>query len=127
MRSVLLGAVVLAFIATLYGVALGLMSEEAARASAFIGLVAANLALIFVSRSASASISTLLHRPNAIFWSIAAGAALALALCLYAPAVSRVFRFAPPAAESVAVAVAGTIATVLLAGVVLRRRSSAQL
>jgi Ca2+-transporting ATPase len=119
-RSVLLGAVVLALTAAGYGFALEVMSEEAARTFAFIALVAANLALIFVSRSGSASLRTLLGRSNAVFWWIAAGAAAALMLAIYVAPAAAIFQFAAPPASLTALAVGGAMAAVLIAGSALR-------
>ena len=96
------------------------MSDEAARTFAFIALVAANLALIFVSRSGSASLRTLLGRSNAVFWWIAAGAGGALMLAIYVAPAAAIFQFAAPPAPVVALAVAGAMAAVLIAGSALR-------
>ena len=122
-RSVLLGAIVLAFIAAAYGVALNLMAEEAARAVAFMGLVVANLTLIFVSRSRSATFRALLAKSNKIFWWIVVLAAGALALSIYLAPVAAVFRFAPPPWSAVITVAAGVAATVLLTGAWLRGRA----
>jgi Ca2+-transporting ATPase len=122
-RSVLLGAVVLAFAILQYWLALHLLSESAARALAFVAIVASNLALIFVSRSQTASLPALLAKPNRIFWWIAGLACFALVLTIYAPPVARVFQFAPPSVGAVCIVTAAGALLVLLTGRVLRQRT----
>jgi Ca2+-transporting ATPase len=121
-RSVLLGAMVLAFSVAVYGAALTVMGEGAARGLAFIGVVIANLALIFVSRSRSGSLGALLTKPNRIFWWITGGACLALALSIYAPPIATLFLFTAPAPQAVSVVAGSAIVLVLLAGGLLRQR-----
>jgi P-type Ca2+ transporter type 2C len=121
-RSVLLGAIVLVFSVAVYGVALTIMSEGAARALAFIAIVIANLALIFVSRSRSASLGALLTKANRIFWWIAGVACLALALAIYTPPIAALFQFTAPVPEAVGLVVGCAVVLVLFAGGLLRRR-----
>lgn len=119
-RSVFLGALVLAFTLTIYGSALALMDEHSARALTFVGLVVANLALIFVSRSRSASFAAIYTRPNAVYWWITGVACTALAVVIYVPAVATLFRFSPPPWSSVAIIVVSATTLVLLTGKWLR-------
>lgn len=120
-RSLLLGILVLAFAVFVYGFALALMPEQSARALTFLGVVIANLALIFVSRSRSESFSTIYARPNAVYWWIAGLACLALAAVIHVPAVAAVFKFAPPPPLAAGVVLVLAILLVLIAGRWLRR------
>jgi len=122
--SVLLGALVLTFGTILYGTALAVMPENAARALAFLGVVIANLALIFVSRSRSETLATIYARPNSVFWWIAGLASCALAIVIYVPAVASLFKFAPPPWTTVGPTALAAISVVLIAGSLLRRRSA---
>jgi Ca2+-transporting ATPase len=119
-RSVLLGVVVLLFGAVLYGSALNYMPEHGARALAFLGIVVANLTLIFVSRSRSESLVAIYARPNAVYWWIASLACIALATVIYVPAVAALFRFAPPPRTTVLLTIIVAVALVLAAGRWLR-------
>jgi Ca2+-transporting ATPase len=121
-RSVLLGTIMLAFSVAVYGVALTVMREGAARALAFTSVVIANLALIFVSRSRSDSFGALLAKPNKIFWWIAGVACLALALTIYAPPIAALFQFTAPVPETVGLVAGCAVVLVLFAGGLLRRR-----
>ena len=88
--------------------------EAAARAAAFIALVASHFGLVVVSRSRSASLATTLGRQNRAFWQMLAiaGALLAAAMAI-APA-RALFRFAWPGADSLAVALATGLAVLLV-------------
>ena len=120
-RSVVLGVVSLAVATTVYGFALRETTVEEARTLAFIAVAAGNLALIFVSRSRSASALDILQRPNRIFWWISALAVLALTVTVFVPAVAAVFQFSrPPLAATLAVFVVA-VSAVLLTGLALRR------
>jgi Ca2+-transporting ATPase len=110
-RSLYLGTIVLVLMAVLYGAALGTMPEPAARALAFAGLIAANLALIFVSRSRTESLATIYSRPNAIFWWIVVFACGALLMSIHVPPIAAVFGFAtPPIGYVLAVTLAAVVA-----------------
>jgi Ca2+-transporting ATPase len=124
-RSVLLGTLALTFGAILYGTALALMPENAARALTFLGVVVTNLTLIFVSRSPSERFATLYARPNAIFWWIAGLASCALMIVIWVPAVASLFKFAPPPWIAVGIAALSAISAVLLAASTSRHRSAA--
>ena len=89
------------------------LSEPAARAFAFTTLVIANLALIFSHRSRARSLLASLLAPNAVLWIVTALAIGLLALALYLPVLSGVFRFAPLPPSELAMAVGLGLASVL--------------
>jgi P-type Ca2+ transporter type 2C len=121
-RSVLLGLLVLAFTTATYVGALNWLAESEARALVFVSLVISNLALIFVSRSGSASLATIYSRPNAVFWIIIAMAVGALLAVTHISAIADLFRFAsPPWMAAAGVAIAATV-FVLVAGSVLQHQ-----
>jgi Ca2+-transporting ATPase len=82
------------------------LQEAAARAFVFTALVAGNLALIFSNRSRSNPVWASLRTPNRTLWVVVAATLLMLALALYVPWLSGLFRFAPLAAGEVAMAAA---------------------
>ncbi len=98
--ALLQGIGVLGVVMGAYGWADGRLSETEARAFAFTTLVIANLALIFSNRSRTRSLLASLRAPNPILWIVTAVTLGFLALSLYLPSLSGVFRFAPlPLAE----------------------------
>ncbi len=119
-RSIGLGTCVMIWTVCVYGVALRWLEDPSARALVFVSLVCANVALIFVSRSRTASVRAIARRHNNVFWIMAALAALALALVIYIPSVASIFRFTPPAWEMVTAVAVATIALVLVTGRWLR-------
>jgi Ca2+-transporting ATPase len=125
-RSVLLGVVPLLAGTFVYGIALRTVEVDEARALAFVAILAGNLALIFVSRSSSASLLGILHRPNRIFWWITGLALLALVATIYVPTIARVFHFHQAPLATVCAVFALTVSAVLLAGTALRRRPAYQ-
>ncbi|MEB2311152.1 MAG: cation-translocating P-type ATPase [Sorangiineae bacterium] len=70
--------------------------EDEARALAFVTMVLGNLAVILVNRSLAATALSRLRTPNRALWWVVAGAFVFLAVSLYVPDVSRLFRFAAP-------------------------------
>jgi len=98
--ALLQGIGVLLVVMGAYVWAEGRLAEPEARAFAFTTLVVANLALIYSNRSRAHTLLASLVAPNPILW-IVTGLALALlALALYLPFLTGVFRFAPlPPAE----------------------------
>jgi Ca2+-transporting ATPase len=121
-RSVLLGLLVFLVTAATYVLALRRFSETEARALVFMSLVISNLALIFVSRSGTASLATIYARPNAVFWAIIAVAVGALLAVTQIPAVADLFRFGSPpwlAAAGVAITAIGFV---LVAGSALQHQ-----
>jgi Ca2+-transporting ATPase len=111
--SVLQGAVVLAVLAVLYGVALALgMAAEEARALTFTALIVANLALIFTNRSWSTSFHSMLRVRNNALWWIFGGAIVFLGLVLYVPALRGLFGFGFLHASDLAVCAAAGLLSV---------------
>jgi P-type Ca2+ transporter type 2C len=115
-RSVALGVCTLAFATAVYGIALAEYEAGIARALVFIGIVIANLALIFVSRSRSESLATIYSRPNPLYWWIAGSALACLASVIYVPAVASVFQFSPPPLIAVVIVTVAAAAVVLGTG-----------
>jgi Ca2+-transporting ATPase len=92
--SLLQGTLVLLLVAAIYVGALRRgMPESEVRALAFVSLVMANLGLILVNRSFSASIIAAVRRPNAVFWRVMAAAFSLLAVTLYVPPMRELFHF----------------------------------
>jgi Ca2+-transporting ATPase len=121
-RSVSLGLAVLALCAIVYGAALQLRPVDEARTLAFLTLVAANLALIFVSRSRSESLARILVKPNRVYWWIVALASGILALAIGLPGLAGVLRFAAPPWPAIAAASVLAVGSVLAFGWLLRNR-----
>ena len=121
-RSVSLGLAVLALCAIVYGASLQLRSADEARTLAFLTLVAANLALIFVSRSRSESLARILVKPNRVYWWIVALAVGVLALAIGIPGFAEVFRFATPPWAAIPAVALLAVGSVLGFGWLLRNR-----
>jgi Ca2+-transporting ATPase len=121
-RSVLLGLLVLLFTTGTYVMALDRLSETESRALVFMGLVISNLALIFVSRSGTASLATIYARPNAVFWTIIAVTVGALLAVIQIAPVADLFRFTSPPWIAAAVVAAAATGFVLLAGSILQHQ-----
>ena len=123
--SLLLGATLLAavFAAYAWAVAAG-HSDAEARAVAFAAIVFGNLALILVNRSHERLALETLREPNPALWWVVGAALGALALALYLPAASAIFRFAPLGAADLGVAALAGVAGVAWYEVakLLRRR-----
>src|SRR5688500_12048235 len=124
--SLLQGGLAFALVAAVYiGAMLLPMPPDEVRALAFVTLVGANIALIFVNRTFSSSLRVALLRPNRmLIWGL--GIALALmAAILSWPVVRRFFGLGPLHADDLAVsfAAAGALLVVLeLAKLGWRRR-----
>ena len=84
-------------------------AEGEIRAMGFTAIVAANVALLFVTRSRTRSVLATLREPNPALWWIAAGALGALLASIYLTPVAAVFRFAPISAAELAVAAAAGV------------------
>ena len=121
-RSLALGLLVLLLSAIVYAVALRLGPEGEARALAFLVIVAANLALIFVSRSRSESFARIIVKPNRVYWWIAALTGIALGTAIYLPSAAAIFQFAQPSLAAVLVVIVASVSLVLASGVLLRNR-----
>jgi P-type Ca2+ transporter type 2C len=120
-RSVSLGFAVLVLCAIVYGTALQLGSADEARTLAFLTLVAANLALIFVSRSRSENLVSIFIKPNRIYWWIVAVTSLILGLAIGLPEFADVFRFAQPPWTAAAAVVTMAVGSVLTFGWLLHK------
>ena len=113
--SIVQGALVLALVAGLFVMALRQGLPEAdARALAFTALVAANLGLVLVNRSLSASIFAAFARPNPALWWVTAATALILAAVILLPPARDLFRFGPLHADDIAVALGSGLFMLLL-------------
>src|SRR6516165_3941037 len=113
--SLLQGALVLALVAGLFVMALRQgLPEPDARALAFAALVATNLGLVLANRSLGASIRTALLRPNtALWWVVAATAAILAGVVLFPPA-RELFHFGPLHVDDVGIALSSGLAALLL-------------
>ena len=119
--SLALGVVGLVSVLAAYAAALAAGSlEDAARAVGFIAIVGVNIALIFSNRSWSGSLLKSVLRPNAVLWTIVGGAAAVLIGIVGIPGPAALFRFAPPSAAMLAVALAPA-ALVLISGELLKK------
>jgi Ca2+-transporting ATPase len=118
--SLLQGTAVLATVLGSLFIARGRgLTEAEARALAFTTLVMGNLALILINRSWTRGLWATLREPNRAMVVIFAGALAGLALTIYVPAVSRLFRFGSLGWSDVAIAAAGS-AVCLLWGELLK-------
>jgi len=116
--ALLQGSWVLGLLAALYGWALSWLPEPQARATAFVGLVLGNLALL-VSNRQRHGLARTLRATNPVFWSIAGVALLLLALAVWMPVLARVLSLAAPPAA--ALAAAAGAAVLALGGLELRK------
>lgn len=92
--SLLQGAVVLALVLAVYGLALRRgQNPDEARALTFTTLIVANLALILTNRSWSRTILGTLHTHNRALWAVLGGAAAMLVLVLAVPFLRGLFKF----------------------------------
>jgi P-type Ca2+ transporter type 2C len=115
-RAVVLGSAVLVVELLIYGIALTWLDETQARTLAFISLVTANLALIFVSRSHSSNLATIYAKPNRIYWWIVALTLAALMLTVTVSAIASLFAFAAPSIMAAITVAAIACGVVLLSG-----------
>ena len=101
------GVVMLLFVAAVFVVAIadGMPADEA-RSLTFATLVASNVGLVLVNRSATASFAAAFRRPNpALWWVLGATAAILAAILLVQP-VRVLFRFDPLHGHDLALALA---------------------
>jgi Ca2+-transporting ATPase len=111
--SLLAGATLLAAVLALYAWAVTSgRADGEARAMGFAGIVAGNLALIFVNRSHTRTAWRMLGEPNRPLWAIVGGTLAALAAVIYVPGAAAIFRFAPLGAGDAALAMAAGVAGV---------------
>ena len=108
------GIVALAAILAVFGYSLQIgASEDAARAIAFITLVATNIFLVLTNRSWTHSLIESLTRPNKALWAVIGAASLFLTAALNTAYLREVFRFAPLAPADLARIAAATLAAAL--------------
>jgi Ca2+-transporting ATPase len=114
--SLLQGALVLALVAGLFIMALRQnLPEPDARSLAFAALVAANLGLVLVNRSLTASVFAAFTRPNAALWWVVLATAAILAGVILFPPARELFHFGPLHGDDIIVALAsGLIALLVL-------------
>jgi Ca2+-transporting ATPase len=120
-RSVSLGFAVLLLCTLVYGATLQVGAVDEARTLAFLTLISANLALIFVSRSRSETLASIVVKPNRIYWWIVGIASLMLVLVIGLPDFAEVFRFAQPPWTSTIAVVTLAVGSVLAFGWLLRK------
>jgi Ca2+-transporting ATPase len=110
------GAVVLAALLAVYGVALHRdQSTEEARALAFTVMVFASLSLILASRSRSKELSALLRPTNPALWWIVGATLAMLAVVLFVPPLRHLFKFGVLHADDVAIAAGAGVSCFVLA------------
>lgn len=96
-QSLLQGCVILLLVGGFYGWLLhGGLSDDMARASAFIALIASNIALILANRSLRGSIRAVFQRGNRALWGIILTILTLLSAVLLVAPVRRPFGFALP-------------------------------
>lgn len=110
------GGILLAICLAIYwgGLRLG-YSVDQARALTFIGLTAGNLGLVRINTSHRLTFFRLFDRGYALYWAIAAAATLIVGLAVTVPAFGELFAFALPDGPAIAVAIALSLAGVVLA------------
>jgi Ca2+-transporting ATPase len=108
------GLSVFGVVAVLYGWAQHHgVDAAAARAMAFIALVAGNLGLIFASLAANASLVTSVRVRNAPLWWVVGVTLLALGVTVYWPPLQRLFGFTALPAETAALSLLAGLTSVL--------------
>jgi Ca2+-transporting ATPase len=123
LAALTLGAVSLAVVCAVYGMALAAgTSGAAARALAFSTLVCSNVALIVAHRSGRLTTTELLARRNPVLWAVVAAAAVALALVVCWPALAGLFRFERPSLGAELGAIAAGLGMLIIADVPKRLR-----
>src|SRR5215472_9155047 len=112
--SLVQGSLVLSLVAAIYVIALRRgMPDDEVRAISFVSLVFANVGLIFTNRSFSTSLITAIRHPNpALWWAVAATAALVAVVLAWAPA-TRLFHFGPLHADDLAICGGAGLTTLL--------------
>ena len=106
--GMLQGAVILAAVLGLYVWASGELSEGEARAMAFAALIVANLALAFAESAETGT--SFFDRRRLVFWGIGFVAAAVLALILFVPPLSAIFKVTTPSPAMLALTAAVAIA-----------------
>lgn len=124
--SLLQGVSVLVSVLAIFLLSLSLgRSESTVRTMTFTALVFANLGLIFVNRSQSRLILTMLRSRNAAFWWVIAGGLLLLALVLSVPFLRDLFSFSLLTPTDLLICLGASIISILWFEVVklLRRQA----
>jgi Ca2+-transporting ATPase len=121
------GAVVLAFVAGLFVLALHRgLPEEDARSLTFAALVVTNLGLVLVNRAEGSSLLAAFRRGNAALWWVTAGTGAILSAILAFEMTRQLFHFGPLHVDDVAVALASGV-FVLIVLTLMKWREQRQL
>ena len=109
------GAVVLAFVAGLFVLALHRgLPEEDARSLTFAALVLTNLGLVLVNRAEGSSLLAAFRRGNAALWWVTAGTGAILSAVLAFEPTRQLFHFGPLHVDDVAVALASGVLVLIV-------------
>jgi Ca2+-transporting ATPase len=115
------GAVVLAFVAMLFVVAIRQeLPESDARGLTFVALVVTNLGLVLINRTKGAELWRKTSRTNAALWSVAGATAAVLTAVFVLSPVRELFHFGPLHADDIAIACGSGLAVLLLLGIAKR-------
>ena len=116
--GMLQGAIILAAVLGLYVWASENLTEGEARAMAFAALIVGNLALAFAESAETGT--SFFDRRRLVFWGIGFAAAAVLALILFVPPLSAIFKVTTPSPAMLAVTAALAIVAGSWFGVVRR-------
>jgi Ca2+-transporting ATPase len=109
------GAVVLAFVAALFVIALHQgFPDTDARALAFTALVATNLGLVLINRSQGAALWAAFRRKNAALWWVTGATAAVLVLIVVFEPARDLFHFGPLHTDDVTIALGSGMAVLLI-------------
>ncbi len=111
--ATLQGLSVLAVCLSIVSIARPGHGPDAARALSFATLVVSFVTIIFVNRSWTRRIVSMLLVPNPALWWVVAGTALLLTAVLTVPTLQELFRFAPLHANDLALSLAAGITCLL--------------
>jgi Ca2+-transporting ATPase len=126
MRGLGQGAGLLAILLGVYAWArAAALPDDSARALTFSVMVLCNLGLIFSNRRWQSSSTAGRQAANLWFSAIALGSLLLLACTLWLPAASRLFGFATPPANMLALGLVAALASLLWCGLVKRLATQA--
>lgn len=108
------GAVVLLVVALIFFNAINSgLGDQTARTMAFATIVLSNLALILTNRSWAHTIIGTFRKHNKAFWWILIIALIALALVIYVPPLSVLFRFSALNIEEIAICVGASVVSIV--------------
>lgn len=110
------GMIVFAILAAvMIGASQAAMPDTDLRALVFTSLVLMNMGLILVNRSFAASVARAFLRPSRSLWILFSGVMLTLAIALFWPPASTLFRFGPLHWDDLAIClVAGAVSLLIL-------------